>query len=271
MPKCKICGARLKDGMTACSVCGTAVGAALPTASGSSVRAADAPSWTVTDAPVRMADKPVRTELVRTGTTSLSASPATNDCRSMTADDFVELGEQIFEGNPTPIQQREAFRYYQKALAVDDDCARAHMLLGLCYFHGVGTEEDGNMAYKHFSRAHFGNDCDGTAMLGLCYCQGTGVGQNIERGLSYIEDAHQNGSQIALRIIEEIDEMERREEARRKAEYKKMRKEEKARRKAECREHERERREAEEREEAALAAIGAGAFLGGALLGALFG
>ena len=168
MPKCKICGARLKDGMTSCSVCGTAVGAVLPTASGSSVRMADAPSWTATDAPVRMADKPVRTEIVRAGTASLSANPATNDCRSMTADDFVELGEQIFEGNPTPIQQREAFRYYQKALAVDEDCARAHMLLGLCYFHGVGTEEDGNLAYRHFSRAHFGNDCDGTAMLGLC-------------------------------------------------------------------------------------------------------
>ena len=245
MPKCKICGARLKDGMNSCPMCGAVTGASPTPVASTSIKMTDVPRGT---APV---------PAVQSG---YGVSPSPGAVRAVTADDFIELGNQLYENDPTPSQQREAFRYYQKALSLDADNARAHMLLGMCYFYGSGTGEDNDLAYRHFSEAHFGNECDGTAMLGLCYCQGTGVGQDIDKGLGYISDANRNGSQIARQILQEIDEMAREQEAQEEAEYRQM-----------CREREWARQEEENRNAATAAAIGAGVFLGGALLEALFG
>ena len=93
MPKCKICGARLKDGMNSCPLCGAVAGASPSPAASASVR---------------MTDIPRGNDLVPAVSTGYNGSPAPVNIRAMTADDFIELGEQLFDNNPTPSQQREA-------------------------------------------------------------------------------------------------------------------------------------------------------------------
>ena len=93
-------------------------------------------------------------------------------------------------------------------------------------------------------------------MMGACYYYGVGVEPDEETGKRYLKDARDAGSSEAQSILKGI-----------KKDEKKMRKEMEREMQME---YERQCMEAEERDAAAAAAIGAGAFLGGALLGALF-
>ena len=173
------------------------------------------------------------------------------------SDELIEHGIQLLEGNPPPSRQRDAFRCFEQALDMGN--AVAHLWLGICHLHGIGTVENGGKAFHHFYEAHYADLTDGTAMMGACYYYGIGVEPDEETGKRYLMDARDAGSSEAKNILKEI-----------KKDEKKMRKEMEREMQREYMEYERQRMEEEERDAATAAAIGAGAFLGGALLGALF-
>lgn len=283
MAKCKICGARVGEGSSSCPVCG-ATAAAAGVASGIAAPAGttrpSAPSAAGrcnSSCPVCGAGVMGEHRFCPQCGNSLSSStdmdrhlaeasqppqpqslaPAVSPVSRVegpSSDELIEHGIQLLDGNPPPSRQRDAFRCFEQALDMGN--AVAHLWLGICHLHGIGTEENGGKAFHHFYEAHYADLIDGTAMMGACYYYGVGVEPDEETGKRYLKDARDAGSSEAQSILKGI-----------KKDKKKMRKEMEREMQME---YERQRMEAEERDAATAAAIGAGVFLGGALLGALF-
>jgi len=44
-----------------------------------------------------------------------------------------------------------AFKYYQ--LSSEEDFAEGQFYLGFCYYHGLGTEQDEDLAFLYYSKA----------------------------------------------------------------------------------------------------------------------
>jgi len=165
----------------------------------------------------------------------------------ITSTDLISYGNYLLNNNPEPSQQREAFMCFQQALEMGD--SDAHFPLGLCYMNGKGTEEDSEMAYHHFYEAHYSDDYDGTALLGFCYFFGIGTEQNQDKGIEYLNLAKNNGSDWGKYLLKQIKKQEKKS----RKEYERM-----------CQQE-------EEAETLPPLAFGFAAFLGGALMGALFG
>ena len=171
----------------------------------------------------------------------------TEEDEELTSTELISYGNYLLNNNPEPSQQREAFMCFQQALEMGN--SNAHFPLGLCYINGKGTEEDSEMAYHHFYEAHYSDDYDGTAWLGLCCFFGIGTEQNKAKGIEYIKLAKSNESEWGKYLLKQIKKQE-----------KKSRKE-----------FERMCQQEEESDALESMAFGFAAFLGGALMGALFG
>lgn len=269
MPKCKVCGTRLAEGAVKCLACGAAPGSttAGTVSSGTNLQKSVCPACNaqILDehryCPSCGADlKEAAARATVPAPNSMHGVPQPvpvvynydededeyededdDDEEELSSDEVIAYGRYLID-NPKPSKQREAFQMFQVALNMGNE--EAHLDLGFCYLVGIGTGKNPRQAFSHFEEAHYADLCEGTAMLGLCYYLGIGVEADKDEGIQYLEDAKNRGSVDAKKCLKCI----RRDE-------KRIRKE----------------AEREWEEDAELAAtIGAGAFLGGALLAALF-
>ena len=264
MPKCKVCGTRLAEGAVKCLACGAAPGSttAGTVSSGTNLQESVCPACNAQILNEHRYCPSCGADLKEAAARATAPAPNSmygvpqpvpvvynyeedeeedDDDDELSSDELIAYGSHLLADNPKPSKQREAFQMFQAALNMGNE--EAHLYLGSCYLDGIGTGKNPRQAFSHFEEAHYADLCEGTKMLGLCYYLGIGVEADKDEGKQYLEDAKNCGSVDAKKWLKRI----RRDENR-------IRKEE----------------EREWEEDELATAIGAGAFLSGALLAALF-
>lgn len=69
---------------------------------------------------------------------------------------------------------------------------KGNFLLGRCYYHGIGTEQDFFKAVEYFKKAANLNHGTAKDYLGDCYYNGQGVNQNFSEAAKWYKDAADN-------------------------------------------------------------------------------
>jgi TPR repeat protein len=84
------------------------------------------------------------------------------------------------------------------------------VLLGLCYFHGVGVPEDKAKAVEWFRKAAEQEDvwklAEAEYQLGYCYSHGYGVLQDEAESIKWYRKAAEQGHEEAIELLRKIEE-----------------------------------------------------------------
>ena len=127
----------------------------------------------------------------------------------ISSDGLIAYANHLLDDDPSPSNQREAFRCLMQAVEMGNPVA--HYLVAFCYMDGVGTRKDPEEAYYHFSEAHYADVLEATTMLGMCTYWGLGVEQNTAEGKELLEQAKRRGSSNAKSFLKRINRDERKE------------------------------------------------------------
>lgn len=92
----------------------------------------------------------------------------------------------------------KAFEWYSKAVKGKDSEGRANCGLGNCYYFGIGTEMDYELAAKYYQKAVEKDNPDAQMNLGHMYEFGNGVDRDCEKALLYYEESANAGNVIAM-------------------------------------------------------------------------
>ena len=92
----------------------------------------------------------------------------------------------------------KAFKWYSKAVKGEDLEGRANCGLGNCYYYGIGTEIDYEIAVTYYQKAAEKENPDALLNLGHMYEFGDGVDRDYEKALLYYEKSANAGNVIAM-------------------------------------------------------------------------
>lgn len=73
-------------------------------------------------------------------------------------------------------------------------------VLGKCYYKGIGTQKDYNLAFNYLLEAVGGQDCESMRLLAACYRYGRGTKANKMKENEWVEKAARCGDEKAKRI-----------------------------------------------------------------------
>lgn len=111
-------------------------------------------------------------------------------------------GRLLEQGRGAPANPEEAARWFDKAARQGQP--EAQFNLGFLYEHGRGVPKDMQAAAAWYSRAASMQQKDALARLGHFYRTGTGVEKNIQRGALLLYAAAMEGSNAAIKELEEM-------------------------------------------------------------------
>ena len=108
----------------------------------------------------------------------------------------LELQSEIFK---TYLKSYESFKNHQNE---DNkwDCSRMAAGLGKCYYKGLGTMKNYNLAFCYLSEAASKNNCESMRLLAACYRYGRGTSINPVKETEWLEKAAECGDDSAKRI-----------------------------------------------------------------------
>ena len=92
----------------------------------------------------------------------------------------------------------KAYKWYSKAVKGEDLEGRANCGLGNCYYFGIGTEVDYEVAVKYYQKAVEMENPDAQLNLGHMYEFGDGVDRDYEKAILYYEKSANAGNVIAM-------------------------------------------------------------------------
>ena len=95
------------------------------------------------------------------------------------------------KGIGTPINEKEAVKWYKKAVEAGNISAATN--LGWCYENGFGCEVDYRKAAKYYTISAEHGEALGLNNIGFAYLQGKGVEKDYNKGISFIQKAIQKG------------------------------------------------------------------------------
>ena len=104
------------------------------------------------------------------------------------------LGVIYMNGHGTPMDHKEAVKWFRKA--VEQDHAGAQHNLGLMYEYGRGVTEDYKEAVKWYRKAAEQGNADAQNSIGSMYNNGQGVPQSYVQAHKWFNIAGANGSEI---------------------------------------------------------------------------
>ena len=87
---------------------------------------------------------------------------------------------------------------------LNDDNKRIYIatipVLGKCYYKGVGTQKNYDIAFKYLFEAANNGDCESMRLLAACYRFGRGISTNKEKENEWVNKAANCGDKKAMRI-----------------------------------------------------------------------
>lgn len=111
-------------------------------------------------------------------------------------------GRMLEQGRGAPSNPEEAARWFDKAARQGQP--EAQFNLGFLYEHGRGVPKDEQAAAAWYSRAASLQQKDALARLGHFYRTGIGVEKNIQRGVLLLYAAAMEGSNAAIKELEDM-------------------------------------------------------------------
>ena len=90
--------------------------------------------------------------------------------------------------NFAPTYLSKAFSFFDMAADDGQGDPEAMVNEGICYFWGLGTEQNLERAVYFFERAASRGNTSGEVILSLCYIGGIGVERNPERGFKLLDE-----------------------------------------------------------------------------------
>lgn len=108
-----------------------------------------------------------------------------------------------------PELQNKVFKTYQKLYQLqqndnNDRSKKCHTLsaagMGFCYYKGLGTEKNYNLAFKYLSEAANNNDCESMRLLAACYRFGRGTSACKAKENEWLNKAADCGDEQAEEI-----------------------------------------------------------------------
>ena len=75
----------------------------------------------------------------------------------------------------------------------DQGVAEDQAVMGMYYLHGIGVEENDEIAFQWFKKAAEQNDSDGQNMLGRCYQEGWGTTKDVSEAYNWFKRAAAKG------------------------------------------------------------------------------
>lgn len=113
----------------------------------------------------------------------------------------VKVAEACFHGRGTPIDLKDAVKWYSAAARAGDTAAQAS--LGLCLLRGWGCEPDAGAAAVWFSAAAAEGSVEAMNDLAFCYLNGLGVERDAERGFAWAMRAAERGHATSQTLVGE--------------------------------------------------------------------
>lgn len=115
---------------------------------------------------------------------------------------------KIFLGYPDLRKEKEGFKLLTSLYKENpEDFIKDIIIeLALCYYHGIGTDEDKFKAYELFEKAAQDSIPESYYYLGLFYKEGTYVEKNLLLAKSYFEKAIELGIKEAINELSELTE-----------------------------------------------------------------
>lgn len=107
----------------------------------------------------------------------------------------IKIGRMYLNGNGTPVQPEEAFRWFSQA--ADLGSTAAQYQVGKMLLHGTGCPVDVNRAFRFFYHSAVGGNPYAQYQTGRMYENGNGVEQDSARAEQWFRTAAANGSQAA--------------------------------------------------------------------------
>ncbi len=92
----------------------------------------------------------------------------------------------------------KAFKWYTEASKGEDAEGRANCGLGNCYYAGVGTEQNYELAVSYYQKASEKGNADASLNLGCMYETGEGVEKDYEKVVLYYDRAANAGNATAM-------------------------------------------------------------------------
>ncbi|MBU3908452.1 MAG: sel1 repeat family protein [Gammaproteobacteria bacterium] len=114
------------------------------------------------------------------------------------------LADLYYRGEGVVCNYREAFRWFEQAVAQHED-AYALYSLGYCLLHGQGVRRDVRLALRHLRRAAVLGEVNAQYELGLAYYRGAGVVKNLRLAMKWLRMAANHGQDEARAFIERIE------------------------------------------------------------------
>lgn len=111
------------------------------------------------------------------------------------------LAYLYFSGDGVERNYEKALKYYEKAVAMNDDYAKCWLRIGYQYEQGLGTPRDLKKAFECYKKAADADIPDGYNNLGACYKNGWGCEKDDVKALEYYHLAVEHGSGFAYANI----------------------------------------------------------------------
>jgi hypothetical protein len=116
----------------------------------------------------------------------------------------VALGDLYYEGAGVEQNYREAWRWYEQALAQHED-AYVSYCVGFCLLHGQGVKRDVRRALTHLRRAASQGDANAQYELGSVLYQGLAGEPNARQALRWLRQAAALGHEGARGFVERLE------------------------------------------------------------------
>ena len=119
------------------------------------------------------------------------------------ADELFELAHSYFSGTDgMPVDYEKAISLLNEA--IDLGSADALGLLGFCYAHGYGVEENHDIATEYYRRGAIAGDAFSEFTLGKSYLWGAGIEINTQEGLFWLKKAADQEMEQAIEYLGEL-------------------------------------------------------------------
>lgn len=115
---------------------------------------------------------------------------------------LLTVGDCLFDECSGDSFQKNAFNFYAKCVELGDK--ESYFRLGLCYYKGVGIEQNYCEAYNNFILAEENGCTEVLYYIGLCHYYGRGVQENNNEAIKYFLRAVENEDNNAMNKLGDI-------------------------------------------------------------------